>query len=536
MRTYMYVRYSIIDCVLLYINMADTVTEKPVVEEAYGSGDGPRDTIKEGDIVGQSFENEDGADIEATLDTEEEFGGAVDDAHKVLKLQSPSDDSIATLGVDQPEEQRGVTEATADQAMEPDNYEDIAKHNIIQVGGDDSAGRKLIFINCSRFPPSKSYNQMRLLGYMKDTLNKYVENDYSLVIFQYGLTRQNRPSWKFLVEAYKNLERNHADTRYKKNLKALYIVHPSQIVKMIWGIFRHIVSVKFSRKVTYIHFLSELGETIDMKKVEIPAVIQSHDDQLVAYYKAKQTASPKSATSTDGQVPTKETLPTQQFGVSLEFLRENGAEGAIPKVVRETVEYLKRNGLRTEGLFRRCPNAITVKKVQEMYNRGDPVNFTDVGDVHVPALLLKAFFRELPEPIMTFDLYDDILKIHNLQDNTDRAEECKSLIHDRLPEENRLIFTYLMKLLREVSCLSSENQMSDSNLAIVFGPNLVWSRDASASLSAMAQINSFIATILFNYEHIFPNNTDAATMSERTDGDGANEKELTSKEDKTAEE
>ncbi|XP_030845207.1 rho GTPase-activating protein 8 isoform X3 [Strongylocentrotus purpuratus] len=492
MRTYMYVRYSIIDCVLLYINMADTVTEKPVVEEAYGSGDGPRDTIKEGDIVGQSFENEDGADIEATLDTEEEFGGAVDDAHKVLKLQSPSDDSIATLGVDQPEEQRGVTEATADQAMEPDNYEDIAKHNIIQVGGDDSAGRKLIFINCSRFPPSKSYNQMRLLGYMKDTLNKYVENDYSLVIFQYGLTRQNRPSWKFLVEAYKNLERNHADTRYKKNLKALYIVHPSQIVKMIWGIFRHIVSVKFSRKVTYIHFLSELGETIDMKKVEIPAVIQS--------------------------------------------LRENGAEGAIPKVVRETVEYLKRNGLRTEGLFRRCPNAITVKKVQEMYNRGDPVNFTDVGDVHVPALLLKAFFRELPEPIMTFDLYDDILKIHNLQDNTDRAEECKSLIHDRLPEENRLIFTYLMKLLREVSCLSSENQMSDSNLAIVFGPNLVWSRDASASLSAMAQINSFIATILFNYEHIFPNNTDAATMSERTDGDGANEKELTSKEDKTAEE
>eukprot|EP00057_Strongylocentrotus_purpuratus_P033305 XP_790928.2 PREDICTED: rho GTPase-activating protein 8 [Strongylocentrotus purpuratus] len=324
--------------------------------------------------------------------------------------------------------------------------------------------------------------------------------------------------------------------RYKKNLKALYIVHPSQIVKMIWGIFRHIVSVKFSRKVTYIHFLSELGETIDMKKVEIPAVIQSHDDQLVAYYKAKQTASPKSATSTDGQVPTKETLPTQQFGVSLEFLRENGAEEAIPKVVRETVEYLKRNGLRTEGLFRRCPNAITVKKVQEMYNRGDPVNFTDVGDVHVPALLLKAFFRELPEPIMTFDLYDDILKIHNLQDNTDRAEECKSLIHDRLPEENRLIFTYLMKLLREVSCLSSENQMSDSNLAIVFGPNLVWSRDASASLSAMAQINSFIATILFNYEHIFPNNTDAATMSERTDGDGANEKELTSKEDKTAEE
>ncbi|XP_041452923.1 rho GTPase-activating protein 8-like isoform X1 [Lytechinus variegatus] len=517
--------------------MADIGTAKSAVDEENGSGDksNVKDINIEDDSAGKSFEDGDGADMEATLDTEEEFGGDPLSDAQVLKLQSPSDDSIATMGVEQPQEQRGVTEATADQAMEPDNYDDIAKHNIIQVGGDDKAGRKLIFVYCSRFPPSKSYNQMRLLGYMKDTLNKYVENDYSLVIFQYGLTRQNRPSWKFLVEAYKNLERNLDDARYKKNLKALYIVHPSQIVKMIWGIFRHIVSVKFSRKVTYIHFLSELGETIDMKKVEIPAVIKSHDDQLQAQYKAKHTNTPRYATNTDGQVQTKQTLPTQQFGVSLQYLRENGDQEPIPKVVRETVEYLKRNGLRTEGLFRRCPNAITVKRVQEMYNRGDPVNFTDVGDVHVPALLLKAFFRELPEPIMTFDLYDDILKIHNLQDNTDRAEECKTLIHERLPEQNRLIFTYLMKLLREVSCHSSENQMSDSNLAIVFGPNLVWSKDASASLSAMAQINSFIATVLFNYEHIFPSNAEAA-MSERTDGDGANEKELASKEDKTAEE
>ncbi|XP_071480131.1 rho GTPase-activating protein 8-like isoform X1 [Diadema antillarum] len=504
-----------------------------------GAGDSGISDNRPLENVGHTFENGDGVDIEATLDADEEFGDAIGDAQKVLKLQSPSDDSIATMGV-QPSPHRqgqgGVTDATADQAMEPDNYEDIAKHNIIQVGGDDKAGRKLIFFHCCRLPPSKTYNQMRLLGFLKDTLDKYVENDYSLIIFQYGLTRQNRVSWKFLVEAYRSLER-----KYKKNLKALYIVHPSQIIKMIWGIFRHIVSVKFSRKVTYVHFLSELNDTMDTKKVEIPQLVRDHDDRMVAQYKAKQQAAKPPVTRTDGQ-DLKTPSQTQQFGVSLEFLREHGETEPIPKVVRETVEYLKRNGLRTEGLFRRCPNAITVKRVQEKYNSGEPVNFADVGDVHVPALLLKAFFRELPEPIMTFDLYDDILKVHDLQDNTDRAAACRVLIHEKLPEQNRIIFTFVMKLLREVSLHSSENQMSDSNLAIVFGPNLVWSRDASASLSAMAQINSFIATVLFNFDEIFPPSSSSGGAEEngvadleRTDGDGANEKELTSVEDKAAE-
>ena len=64
------------------------------------------------------------------------------------------------------------------------------------------------------------------------------------------------------------------DDRYKKNLKALYIVHPTQIVKFLWGIFRHIVSAKFSKKFTYIHFLSDLEEVVDVKKIEIPQLIK----------------------------------------------------------------------------------------------------------------------------------------------------------------------------------------------------------------------------------------------------------------------
>lgn len=42
---------------------------------------------------------------------------------------------------------------------------------------------------------------------------------------------------------------------------------------------------------------------------------------------------------------------------------------------------------------------------------GKPVNFDDYGDIHVPAVILKTFLRELPQPLLTFEAYEQILDI-----------------------------------------------------------------------------------------------------------------------------
>ena len=47
----------------------------------------------------------------------------------------------------------------------------------------------------------------------------------------------------------------------------------------------------------------------------------------------------------------------------------------------------------------------------------------------------------------------------------------------KLPQQNRVALGFLMNFLHEVSELSSENKMDNNNLAVVFGPNLVWSAD-----------------------------------------------------------
>ena len=53
----------------------------------------------------------------------------------------------------------------------------------------------------------------------------------------------------------------------------------------------------------------------------------------------------------------------------------------------------------------------------ELYNNlfntlGETVQFVREEDTHVAAVLLKKFLRELPEPLLTFQLYEDIMRVH----------------------------------------------------------------------------------------------------------------------------
>ncbi len=91
---------------------------------------------------------------------------------------------------------------------------------------------------------------------MKYTLDHYVESDYTLVYFHYGLTSVNKPNYSWLYQFYKELDRKlgfdinvtegidiplPCTFRYKKNLKRLYIVHPTTFVKFMMGLFRPVI-------------------------------------------------------------------------------------------------------------------------------------------------------------------------------------------------------------------------------------------------------------------------------------------------------
>uniref|UniRef100_A0A8C7K913 Rho GTPase-activating protein 8-like n=1 Tax=Oncorhynchus kisutch TaxID=8019 RepID=A0A8C7K913_ONCKI len=368
-------------------------------------------------------------------------------------------------------------------------YYDVARHGILQVTGDDNYGRKLVIFSSCLMPPSHQLNHHHLLQYLMYTLDQYVESDYTVVYFHHGLRSCNKPSLHWLRNAYREFDR-----KYKKNLKALYVVHPTNFIRIIWNIFQPLISHKFGKKLTYVNYLSELRDHLSWDQLIIPPDVLRHDERLQAAQKGGLHPSSKTP-------PPRPPLPTQQFGVSLQYIAEKNQGVMIPPVMSQTVAYLKDNGLQTEGIFRRSARVQLIKDVQKLYNQGKPVMFEQYGDIHVPAVILKTFLRELPEPLLTFPLYHQIQDVVRVESSL-RVTTCKHIL-ERLPEHNYMVLKYLLCFLNMVSQQSIINKMSPSNLACVFGVNLSWPSQGSVSLTSLTPLNIFTEILIEHYHTVF---------------------------------
>ncbi|KAJ3437215.1 rho/rac/cdc gtpase-activating protein [Anaeramoeba flamelloides] len=176
------------------------------------------------------------------------------------------------------------------------------------------------------------------------------------------------------------------------------------------------------------------------------------------------------------------------FGGSLENAickRKDGVQ--IPSIVENAVKYLenpKRKALQMEGLFRVSGESNEIKRIKSLYNKDEIVDLETVQNPHVVTGLLKLFFRELNEPLLTFRLYDDFKRaIANTRTNQNIHEKLGEIIRS-LPKGNYITYKYLINFLKNVSQYEKDNRMSAQNLAVVFGPNLIYRQNSSPLESA----------------------------------------------------
>ncbi|EEB11750.1 Rho-GTPase-activating protein, putative [Pediculus humanus corporis] len=363
--------------------------------------------------------------------------------------------------------------------LSDEDFSDIEKYGIVEVAGDDPYGRKVIVVSACKLPSNKELNHQRLLKYLMFTLDKYVEQDYSLVYLHYGLNSRNKPTLSWLWQAYRAFDR-----KYKKNLKALYLVHPTNFIRLVWQVFRAVISAKFGRKVMYVNSLQELHNLVELPyQLSIPQPVIEHDELISK--KSKKPLPPPEKDIGDSKFHAP--LPTQQFGVSLQFIKDNNDGEVIPPVISQCVRFLcQPDALETEGIFRRSANISLLREYQNKLNQGQEVDFK--GDVHLAAVLLKTFLRELEEPLMTYDLFEEITQFQCISKD-ERLRHVTILIREKLPEDNYHILKYIVQFLAKVMDRCDLNKMTSSNLAVVFGPNLIWSDTAQLSLSAIGPIN-----------------------------------------------
>ncbi|KAJ8251615.1 hypothetical protein GJAV_G00223250 [Gymnothorax javanicus] len=172
----------------------------------------------------------------------------------------------------------------------------------------------------------------------------------------------------------------------------------------------------------------------------------------------------------------------------LSHLQHSGREIAAP--IQECVHMLLQKGMKEEGLFRLAAAASVVKKLKCSLDNGNLDHSEFSSDPHAVAGALKSYLRELPEPLMTFELYSDWFKAAGEKEVADKLEQLKSAL-GKLPPENYSNLRYLVQFLSRLSEHQSVNKMSPSNIAIVLGPNLLWRRsEGEDSLQDMASASS----------------------------------------------
>ncbi|XP_060940980.1 rho GTPase-activating protein 29-like [Limanda limanda] len=199
----------------------------------------------------------------------------------------------------------------------------------------------------------------------------------------------------------------------------------------------------------------------------------------------------------------------QLFGIDFTQASKNSQDG-IPFIIKKCTSEIESRALNIKGIYRVNGAKSRVEKLCQAFENGkDLVELSDLSP-HDISNVLKLYLRQLPEPLILYRYYNDIIGL---------SKECQRVIVEevgkprdtqtgekagpsvqlnrvifkirdllrQLPAANYRTLRFLIAHLSRVNEQAEENKMTASNLGIIFGPTLVKPRqtDAEVSLSSL---------------------------------------------------
>ncbi|EDX05560.1 GD21733 [Drosophila simulans] len=198
-------------------------------------------------------------------------------------------------------------------------------------------------------------------------------------------------------------------------------------------------------------------------------VLRKHG-KLIAFFRSFILSRPSRR-----RLEAKWNLPRRVFNCDLsEHLLNSGQD--IPMVLRSCAEFIENYGV-IDGIYRLSGITSNIQRLRRAF---DEERVPDLGnpemkqDIHAVSSLLKMYFRELPNPLCTYQLYDNFVEA--IQVKADEADERLRLMKEtvlKLPPPHYRTLKYLAEHLYKVSQHHERTGMTDKNLAIVWAPNLL---------------------------------------------------------------
>uniref|UniRef100_A0AAQ5ZEG9 Rho-GAP domain-containing protein n=1 Tax=Amphiprion ocellaris TaxID=80972 RepID=A0AAQ5ZEG9_AMPOC len=248
--------------------------------------------------------------------------------------------------------------------------------------------------------------------------------------------------------------------------------------------------------------MSKAAQTHKLRKLRAPSKSECEECSLACHKKCLETLAIQCGhKKLQGRL--------HLFGIDFAQAAKNSSDG-IPFIIKKCTSEIESRALNIKGIYRVNGAKSRVEKLCQAFENGkDLVELSDLSP-HDISNVLKLYLRQLPEPLIQYRFYNDIIGL---------AKECQRVIveeadkpHSSQPGENggpsihltRVIFKirdllcqlpaanyrtlrYLIAHLNRVTEQAEENKMTASNLGIIFGPTLVKPRqtDAEVSLSSL---------------------------------------------------
>ncbi|NWY75209.1 RHG31 protein, partial [Erithacus rubecula] len=209
---------------------------------------------------------------------------------------------------------------------------------------------------------------------------------------------------------------------------------------------------------------------------------------------------------------------TSAFGCDLtEYLESSGQD--VPYVLKSCAEFIETHGI-VDGIYRLSGVTSNIQKLRQEFVSDQCPDLTRevyLQDIHCVGSLCKLYFRELPNPLLTYELYEKFTEAVSRFPEDEQLARIQNVIQELPPSHYRTL-EYLIKHLTHLASFSNMTNMHTRNLALVWAPNLLRSKEIEAvgcngdAAFLEVRVQQLVIEFILNHvDQIFNNNRKASS-------------------------
>ena len=269
----------------------------------------------------------------------------------------------------------------------------------------------------------------------------------------------------------------------------------------------------------------------------------SPSSSLPSVVQIQSNASPALGRTTEGEAHNVQYYKPTFDESKISLIRQCQLENReVPVIVTKCIEYIEASprGLKTEGIYRKAGSHTQIENLERILQRaGDrdsgtfdiknAIGGNDDGDdnvveafqgsdidINVVASVLKRYLRRFEEPVISYNVYDDLILIvrqYSLlsrgsvadiksQENAELfgivKEKIRRTLTMGMPREHMSLLKVLIAHVNEVAKWKDWNLMNLHNLSLVFVPSLIRDENGEKDIADMKERN-YLVEFIFTY-------------------------------------